>query len=245
MLKTLSNGLLILDCFNQKKSWTINELSEEVNINKTTVYKSLKTFESFNLIIKNENTNKYELGYKFLEYYSTLKGNSVFSDKITDIMNNISEKTEQTVFFSFLQNEEAVCLKISEYYNNYLRFSIKVGSSSPVHIGSRGKVMLAYLPVEKRNQIIKQNSIANETLLKELREIKKQCWYITKRERFKNVIGVNVTIFYNNKIITTITIATAEDVSDKNIKEWVRILKDKQEELENIIKIQEKDIWSI
>lgn len=64
-VQALSRGLRILSCFDTRKAcWTVGELSRDLNLNRGTVHRYVKTLESEGFLAMDPATGKYHVGFR-------------------------------------------------------------------------------------------------------------------------------------------------------------------------------------
>lgn len=238
-LLTLGRSIEVLNCFSEEKpSWGVRELSNELNFGHSVIQRILSTFVNHGILMKNEETNKYEMGFKILEYYSVLQAKMQNLDNFTPIMKTISEKTNKTVFLNVLQGNEVVCLKIVESKQE-LRLVIKVGSKHPLYYGSRGKVMLAFLPREEQRRVLAPlDEAEQERISKQLEEIRQKGWSMTFGERVTTVVGISIPLFNRqNGVRASLTIGGPDERhhDPDEIEKDVKILKEHEQVFESLL----------
>ncbi|WP_408008469.1 IclR family transcriptional regulator [Pseudalkalibacillus sp. A8] len=244
-LKTLEKSLEVLKCFTEEKSsWGVRELANEINMNHSVVFRILKTFEEYGFLVQNTRTNKYELGLKFFEYSLIVSNKFKISDVFYPYMKELAESTGESVFLTWLDGNEGVCLLIAES-DQTVKYTVSVGSRNPLYAGASHKVILAYLPREKQEQIIDKgiikftdNTITNsELIFEDLKKIKQQGWSYSIGEYTKDVAGIAVPIFNrHNTIVGSLTVATPSyRINDDKANEIIEKLNNTQKQLQHEI----------
>ncbi|QKE73964.1 IclR family transcriptional regulator [Arthrobacter citreus] len=219
MLKTLDNSLELLKCFTkQNPSWGVRELSKEMNMNHSVVYRILSTFESHGFLSQNSETKKYELGIRFLEYGHIVQEKMNLSDYVYPIMKELSEDTEESTFLTWLDGAEGVTVEIAETEKR-IKFAVSIGTRTVLYAGASSKVMMAYLPEEKRAEIINKGLQAftsktilePEKLMADLEVIRAKGWCYSIGEYSESIFALAVPLFNsNNEIIASLTIGGPE-----------------------------------
>lgn len=245
MLKTLNNAIQVLNCFTDEKYWWgVRELSRELNTSHTIISRILKTFEKNGFVKQNLETQKYCLGFKFIEFNQIIQKKMSITEELLPIMRTISNKTNESIFLTWKENNEGVTLAIAESEER-IKFSVSVGTRTPLHVGASCKSIMAFLTDKEKNQIINEYTqlqskflITNTTvILDELNEIKNQGWVYTSGEYSDRVFGLSAPLF--NKMrqpVASITIAGPEyRVSDDKREKMLNILKEETENIQRII----------
>lgn len=151
-LKTLDNSLEVLKYFNKENpTWGVRELAKEMDISHSIIYRILATFEKQGFLIQNPETKKYELGLRFLEYGQMVKDKLNLSDFVLPIMINLADTIKESVFLTWLDGTDGVTVEIAES-SQTIKFSVSIGTRTPLHIGASCKVIMAYLPEERKRR---------------------------------------------------------------------------------------------
>jgi len=232
-LKTLDNSLELLKYFTkQTPAWGVRELAKEMNISHSIVYRILSTFENHGFLFQNPETKKYELGIRFLEYGQIVKEKIHLSDMIFPVMKRLSEQTGESVFLTWLDGSEGVCVEIAESKQT-IKYMVTVGSRSPLYAGSN-KVMMAYLSKEKQLAIIEKGlrSFTDKTitdakqLLQVLDEVKAKRWCLSVGEYTEATFGLAVPLFnHKQEIIASLAIGGPEyRLPEEKVQETLALL---------------------
>lgn len=245
ILKTLDNAIQVINCFTKERnSWGVRELARELGVSHTAINRILKTFEKNGYLIQDTETKKYHLGLKFLELSQIVSENFSVIDKIKPIMKEITEQTGESIFLTWREQYDGVTLAIVESSES-IKYSVSIGTRTPLYVGASCKVMMAFLPKEEQQEIIDQgltqftkNTTTNEEKLKEeLQIIKDQNWSYTCGEYSDDVFGLGVPIFdQDGNIIASITIAGPEYRLTKNKKQqMLNVLLSRKTHIQRII----------
>src|SRR5699024_1491307 len=226
-LKTLDNSLEILKYFTKETpEWGVRELARELGISPSIVYRILLTFSKHGFLNKDENTNKYRLGLRFVEYGLIVQDRLKISEIVNPKMNKLKDETGESVFLTFLDDLEGICLSISRSSHD-VKFEVTLGSRTPLYAGASAKVIMAYLPMEDKELIIERGLKSwtdktiteSQVLLEDLKQIKKQKWTYSSGEYTRNVTGIAVPIFdYKGDIMGSLTLGAPNfRISGNNI----------------------------
>ncbi|MEK5232239.1 IclR family transcriptional regulator [Lysinibacillus sp. FSL K6-0232] len=215
-LKTLDNSLEVLKYFNKENpTWGVRELAKEMNISHSIVYRILATFEQHGFLIQNPETKKYELGLRFLEYGQMVKDKLNLSDFVLPIMRNVADTVKESVFLTWLDGADGVTVEIAES-SQTIKFSVSIGTRTPLYIGASCKTIMAFLPEEKQQEIMDHGmkKLTPDTItdpaamLADLEKIQQQGWCFTTGEYAHSVFGLGVPLFNSKKeVIASLTIA--------------------------------------
>lgn len=213
--KTVSKALSVLDVFTpDRPAWGLRDIARELEMSHTIVHRLLKTFEEEGYIFQNPETQKYELGIKFIQLSNIVEERLQISDLINPIMKSIAVETGESVVLTVIDKEEGLFVKIVES-EQQVRFAESVGKRGPLYIGASHKVILAHLPYEVQEKIINQGILdhaqqieSKETFLKMLAFIRHQGWLYTANETINEVAAISIPVFDQKKnVLGSISVA--------------------------------------
>lgn len=199
-LKSLQNALRLLEAFtSQRPVWGVRELSQHSGISPSVVQRILATFRDSGLLQQCPLTKRYEPGARFWEYGQIFRSRLRLDDVVAGELRALSVASGETAWFNILDNQQALCLQVAESPRDVI-IAIRAGERTPLCLGSRGKVMLAFLPQAQRELIVQQAESPREPeekcrLLSTLDAIRRQRWCLSQGERLENVTGISVPLF--------------------------------------------------
>ena len=196
LVQSIDRAFDILESFlNGKRDLRITDISKNLRLHKSTVHRLLSTLEYRGYIHQDAETGKYQLGLKILELNHSLLEQMQLRENAHPIMEKLVHQSCETVHLLILDNEETVYIDKVEYPHT-IQLASYIGKHIPLHCTAAGKLLLANLPEEKIDKIIKKkkliqytkNTITSSILLKkELRKVKKQDYSIDNIEYEENV----------------------------------------------------------
>ncbi|AMQ07806.1 IclR family transcriptional regulator [Sporosarcina psychrophila] len=214
-LKTVSNALDLLEYFKKDSSWGVRQLAKEMKLSPTVTHRILSTFQDYGYIVQDQETLKYELGIKFLEFSVHLQDKLKFKDVIYPYMERLVKETDETIFLALLDEQEVVSVAVAESTQS-IKFIFEVGTRRALHAGSSNRVVLAYLPKDERKKILSRelkkftdNTVTDPGKVEEsLQKVREQGFCCTYGELTKDVVGIAVPLFdCNNQIVASLTAA--------------------------------------
>lgn len=248
IIKSVEKAMkLIKYIYYNSNETSIQELTNEFEYHRVTIYHLLNTLEKEGFIRKNNNTNNYLPGPEIFNITlnrSEIAGKYFYgAEKIID---DIVEKFNETTAIYIRKNNHALCLMGKEGNNN-LKASLKVGEKIPLHATATGKVILAYSNKEDVEEYIKNNGlrsiqkntiISKDKLYEELENVIKN-GYATEFEEYEELINaIAVPIKSNNEKANAILVVIASVINlDRNNKEkYAKFLKSKANEINELLK---------
>jgi IclR family transcriptional regulator, KDG regulon repressor len=224
-MKSLDKVFKIIELLRENSELGLKELSEKLDMNKSTTYRMLASLARHNYVEKNYETKKYKLSIKFVEI-----GNQVIqnldiiniSKKYIDELNSV---TKETIHLAVLSKDKVMYVDKRESQRPIRLFS-QIGRITPWHCTGVGKVILAFQSEEFINNIIEtidfykytDNTITNkEDLLAELWKIKEQGYATDREEHSKNVGCIAAPVFdHSARVIASLSVTFIFDIENLN-----------------------------
>ncbi|WP_134699200.1 IclR family transcriptional regulator [Ammoniphilus sp. YIM 78166] len=164
-LRTVQRALDILDCFTtQEPELSLTDISNKIQLAKSTTTRLLATLEQNEYLIKNSDTLRYRLGTK-LFFLGHIVGESMEIRNIArPYMTKLRDLTKETVNLYVLEDRSRICVEQCEGLHT-IRHMVNLGEKLPLHVGAGAKVLLAYqshgiqeevlaeVPAGRRNQL--------------------------------------------------------------------------------------------
>ncbi len=139
-------------------SASINEISKELGMYKSTVHRILNTLKSQNYVHHDQDDPKYHLGIRFYTLGSLVKENLDILQMFTNLANNISDKYNEGVQISVLDKNskdaaKLICIqRTTSSENLVLRTVPAIGIPTYCHCSASGKCLLAFSDPEYIDQ---------------------------------------------------------------------------------------------
>jgi DNA-binding IclR family transcriptional regulator len=155
-IKVLEKLLRILELFDEKgKQLTASEIYQILGLNKSTVFRILNILEESSYLERDPITLRYRLGFKIYFLGSLVEGYSEIRKLAHPFLENLNKTCNETVQLVILDRGEAFYLDKLEG-ERPIRVVSKVGQRLPPHCVGVGKVLLASLPKEALDKIIRE-----------------------------------------------------------------------------------------
>lgn len=179
-IRSVRITLNILDLLGGDENWTLSSIAAELGHSKSTVHSHLKTLEEEELVVPTD--EGYRLGFRLLDLARGVRDRFADDKPLEMELGALAAETGETVQFGIEENGHVLCL-----YSARGRWAIKtetVGTTSePLCSTSFGRSILAYLPADRRTEIINahesdvrtgQGSPHRESLRDEIAEIQER-----------------------------------------------------------------------
>ncbi|MGY8952707.1 MAG: IclR family transcriptional regulator [Flavobacteriales bacterium] len=240
LTSSVDKTFAILEYFTVKKpEWSITELTEAIDSNKSTVHRFLNDMKKWGVIYQNPNTGRYSLGFKLFELGNRVEIQSAFVDKTHPILVEVAKKITETVHIAILKNNQTYYVDKVESPQG-LRLNTSIGTYYPAYATSLGKVLLAhnYLnyedlksqePFNSKLQSYTDNTITDsKKLAVELEKIRNQNYAIDYEEFEIGLICVGVPVFnQEGQIVASLSAAgPANRFKENELNNYVKILQE-------------------
>jgi len=217
-MSSLEKSLDILEFFSHdKKELSFSEIVKKTGFPKSTTHRILNILVSRKYLSFDSNSKRYSIGIRLFELGSLFissNSNNIISIAIPVIEKLVLE-TGYTVLLASLLEGSLVYL-FSQHGNSPLLVQSYTGQRRKPNYGILGKLLLAYLPEEEVDSILKcyplektaDNSITDPLIYKEeLKHIRIKGYAYAKDETINGVSGFAAPIYdYKSKVIAGIAL---------------------------------------
>jgi DNA-binding IclR family transcriptional regulator len=212
---TIVRAMDILDLFIDHPKLSLQEIIRLSGRPKTSILRILQSFEAIGFLERDANGD-YSLGLKLLQLGHLVADRLNINEAARPIMEELHQKTGKTVMLSLLQGDQAMTVASLET-NQPVKIGSNIGRQTPLYAGSPSRVILAFLPEERRNEYLESRTfekLASNTITdkKQLRAVlqadaKNRC-SISHSEVNDYTTGVSAPVFnHKNEVFAAITIA--------------------------------------
>jgi len=132
-----------------------SQLARQLNLNRTRVFRILKTFEKRGYVQVDPKTQGYRLGIKFLALGEAVKEQIDLRRAAAPILKDLAQKTGDVVNLLVRYDDSAVCIDHFEG-DHMLQVSAPLGKPLPLHIGASPKILLAFMPEAEREAVLQR-----------------------------------------------------------------------------------------
>jgi len=159
-VKTVDRLVRIIDSFSSSRlSWTLTELSEHLGLPKSTLHRFLCSLEAHGILRQDEESKQWRLGYRLFVWGNLAERSTALRDVARPVMRDLVAQTGETALLTVYHAREVVCVEKVESSHS-VRLALDVGSRRPPHAGASSKVLMAYLPDEEVERVIKEQGLA-------------------------------------------------------------------------------------
>ena len=234
MVQSVERAIRILQCFTKEKpELRLKDITEELDLNKSTVHGLLNTLKQHGLLQQNDETQKYRLGWAILEMGSCLLSSIDIRNVANPFIKELCAQTGETVHLVILEGKDVVYIDKQES-NQSIRLFTSIGTRYPAYATGVGKAILAYKLPESLMQHLPDTlvrltptTITNLEAMREcLAEVRRTGYAIDKEENLPGLSCVAAPIFdHTNKVAAAISVAgPSTRITPERIPELVEVV---------------------
>jgi DNA-binding IclR family transcriptional regulator len=204
----------------------VTQLAEDLEMPKSTVHKHLVSLETNEFVVKDEGT--YNLGLRFLECGAAAKEAYVSRSVVQPVLDDIADKTSEAVWF-VVEEHGLVVHMYGSMGDAAIQTYGSVGKRSHMHYLAAGKAILAHLPPERIDEIIRVHGLPSQTeqtvtsesaLKEELSDVRERGYATNKEEVVNGLHALGIPVFADDQVLGAIVVSgPASRMSHDNIKE--------------------------
>ncbi|MBQ0139209.1 MAG: IclR family transcriptional regulator [Kurthia sp.] len=228
LIQSVARALQILELFDEAtNSLSIKEISNQLDLNKSTVHALLKTLKQFGYIQQDAFNSEYSLGWKLFERGNLLVSQLDFKKVASRHLQTLNNRTNETIHLVTLLGQEALYIDKINGHNTLTIYS-RIGKKAPLHSSAVGKILTAYLPENQFEAVFKAyefttptaNTISNiENYKKELSKVRQQGFAMDQEENELGIICMAMPIYdYSNKVVASVSVSTPKIIFTKQKK---------------------------
>lgn len=192
-IAVLVKAFQVLDALANRRPESISQLASAVELPRTTVHRILQTLTSQEVI-----TPSFQPGPKLIRW--ALAALSVGGIRVASgpVLHRLVEAFGETASVFVRSGSTRTCIARQEG-TEPIRHNLSVGMSIPLHVGSGGRILLAWLPSDERERLIQESQAASGAPVVEPQEgwrtITEKGWALTMGERDPLLASISVPVF--------------------------------------------------
>ena len=231
LVNSIVKAVRILDLLKGHGSLSYTEILKMFPLPKGTLFKILLTLESEELIRRDQDSGKYELGMKLIEWGTGARSQLEIRKIALPFMQKLSEDIDCTIHLTVVSHGEVLPIESFESgsttWPHYL-FHGGVGIAAPLHATAAGKAILAFMSRDELADTLKgkglqkftESTITTMPRLREaLAEVRRTGYAVSNAEHHEMVRGVAAPIRDNEgKVFASLS---ALGVTSRMTTEWL------------------------
>jgi IclR family KDG regulon transcriptional repressor len=226
LIQSVERAADILELFLvTKPELSIKEISENLNLSKSTVHGIIKTLEHRGYLQQNPEDLKYKPGIKLFEL-GNFVGKHLDIGKIArPIIRDLVDELNETVHLVSLQRDEIIYIEKVEGHSALTIYS-HIGKRAPFHSTGVGKAILAHLNENEANRILSSINLESftkytmtniEEIKEQLHSIREQGYAVDDEEIELGLKCIAAPIFnHQGNVIASISCAAPKMRLDEN-----------------------------
>ena len=194
---------------------TLTEVSNRTGLSKSTALRLLTTLAHGGLVVKDPLTGNYQLGAGCLKLgQGFVNGQGGFAALAHEPLQTLWEETEETVTVHVRLGNQRVC--VDEIPSPHgVRYVSPIGATSPVYLGSAGRVLLAWLPKNDLDLLIdgvplfapaSGTYMEHKKFLNELDLVRRRGYAMSAGERIAGGAAISVPINGPSGVVASLSI---------------------------------------
>jgi IclR family transcriptional regulator, KDG regulon repressor len=160
MSQTLERGLTILDLVAERPR-RISEVAEALDVHHSTALRLLHSLRRYGLV-QEQPDHRYRLGAAVFRLGHRARSTLDLKSMAKPLLMDLHRETGQTVHLAALQDSDVVYVEKVES-RQATRVRSRVGAVAPLHSSAVSKVILAFVPEDKRRSLIESASMTQRT----------------------------------------------------------------------------------
>jgi len=198
----------------------VTDISRGLGLDKSTTYRILNTLKFREYVVQDKTTKKFRLGLKILELSYKVSAQMELKIAAAPVLSRLVKMYNETVHLGVLDRGEVLYVDTKEC-SQFMRITSHIGLRNPVHCTALGKVLLAFLPEEKVEQICKEKGMKRFTkntitsvdeLKKELNKIRHLGYAVDNRELYESTRCIAAPVRnHEGKVVGAISISAPAD----------------------------------
>jgi len=232
-LSSVRNAARLLKEFSRgSREIGVTELSRRLGIGKSTAHRLLNTLAEERLLEQDPDTGAYRLGLAMYELGASVSMHTDLHEACSPVVDQLRNATRETVQVAVLDGREVVYVERRESPQT-LRLFGRVGHRNDANCTSTGKLLLAYLPPERLDEVLDGWQLPRKTphtihdpliLRRELEQIRGRGWAENVNEAEMGVASISAPIRNGlGEVVAALSVAgPLQRLSGDSLKRFAR-----------------------
>ena len=158
-VKTIDRLVRVIECFTSERStWSLAELASELDLPKSTLHRFLVGLEVHGILRRDADDKKWRLGHRLFIWGSLAAESTGLRHIARPIMHKLAGETGETTILTVYHDKEVICTDKVET-SHHVRLALEVGARRACHAGASSKILMAYLPEEEIQAILRDKGL--------------------------------------------------------------------------------------
>lgn len=186
---------------------TAKQLSDQVGTPISSLYRHLKLLKEWNLIEESPSDKTLIIGPAALMLMRSYKNSQHDLDAVDLVLNRLQKQTGEMSAYMVPVGYRALCVSRKESMQA-LRCSYVQGQSQPLLRGASSRVMLAYMPAQRCEKILRYFGEQDKIVQwqQKLDQIRNQGYAVSTSEIDSGVSGISAPVMKGSKLIGAVSV---------------------------------------
>lgn len=200
----LERGIQILELLlDHPKGLQQSEIASLIHCSKTSVYRITMTFLDHGYLVRDEETKALSLSRKLVAMGSRVVAEEDLLTLSLDVLKSLRDRVLETVLIGTHVETEFVVLG-QVLGSHPFKFSVDLGTRLPLHTAAPGKAILAFMPDEERDRLLRNLTFTRFTdrtitdlpsFLRELEQVRTVGYALDQGEQLSGINCVAAPVF--------------------------------------------------
>lgn len=218
LVNSIVKAVRVLDLLKSSGPLSYIEILKQIPLPKSTLFKILYTLENEELVRRDTDSGRYQLGVRLIEWGSGARAQLEIRKIALPFMQDLSEALKCTIHLAVVSNGEVLPIESFESGSTswpHHIFHGGVGIPAPLHATAAGKAILAFMSRDEVRRTIDHQGLQKYTeatitdldrLDAELEKIRQLGYAASNSEHFEMVRGVAAPIRdHDNKVFASLS----------------------------------------
>lgn len=211
-IRSVDISFNVIDTLQNNGKMTITELANQLDHSKSTISSHLRTLKKRQIIVRDP--EGYRLSLKILNMANRVRDQIGNYDVIREEVDKLAEDTGEIAQFG-IEEHGSISYLYKSSGNNSVETASRVGTQQPMYSTSLGKTILAFLPADRREEIIRTMEFtpktpktirSREDLLEQLDQIVDQGYGIDDEENIEGLRCVSAPVKNDETVVGAVSL---------------------------------------
>ncbi len=217
-VKSLAKAMGVLECFSDRRpELGVTEIALMLDLHKSTVHNIANTFEQMGYLSQNQETGKYSLGVKLLQFSYIINNHMGLEKFFLPFMKKIASRLSLIVYLGIPHGNEVLYIACA-FPDENVGWRNILGEHAPMYCTGLGKAMLSFLPKDLQEKYVSlplerftEATITDkETLKKDLQLTRERGWSVDSMEHEYGVTCIGIPIFaHDGRVVAAVSISAS------------------------------------
>lgn len=219
-VRSVERALNILDCFSpQEPELSLTEISKRLVLSPSTASRLLDTLVQHHFLYRDSKSLRYSLGSRLAQLGNIAVENIDLANLARPVLAAFNKEFDESVGVYALKEDYRICSCRIES-SKVMRGVFSVGTIRPLTRGASGRAILAYLPEETVDRLLREASPNPFTTKETLKEVREKGVAISLGELEAGLVTVAAPLFNAKSEITGCIFAVAPSArADRDVIE--------------------------